>query len=250
MLKTCLWLPALCLAAFLPSASAQPAYTYVAEYSVPRAQWAEFSENFQKNLAPVLERLVADGTILEFAATANTVHLENGNTHTFWWAAPTFAGTQRVLAELAKLGPGPSLSGIKHRDRLLRSVVYRSKTARATSGFAWVSTTYAQPGKNQQWRELFDKYTKPTYEKLFADGTILGYGADAEFVHTETPGARYTWYLAPSAEAVDKVNAELAAAAQSSTPEERRAVAAAFAEVGVAGSHRDGLDRILVYVHK
>ena len=248
------WLPVvLAAAAFLPLASAQPqsqaVYTFIADWQVPRAQWAAFTEAAMKNTVPVLERLVADGTLIEFAITASVVHLEEGPTHTFWWAADGFADLQRALGELLKVTQFQSaeFSNAKHRDRLLRSVIYESpQKTKLSSGFGHLSVNQIQPGKAQQWRSLFDKYTKPVYDKLLADGVILGYGVDQEWIHTEAPGARYTWYLAPNAEAVDKVNAATAAAQRQSGP----AVGQAFGEVMVPGSHRDSLDRILYYVHK
>jgi hypothetical protein len=251
-LKSGFWL-AVGFAALLPVAPAQQAqtmYTYVAEWAIPRAQWEEFTSAAQKNIIPALERLVADGTIAEFALTANAVHLEQGSTHTLWWTAPSFAGVHRVLDEMLKAPANPAQASARHRDRLLRSLVYRSKPGSATSGFAELSVSYTSPGKAQQWRELYDKYTKPVYEKLLADGVILGYGVDVELVHTENPAARYAWHLAPSAEAVDKVNAAFLAERQRRSPEEIRAIGAAFAEATVGADHRDSLDRIVRYLHK
>ena len=243
----------LALAVFLPLASAQQQtiYTFVGEWTVPRAQWGAFTDAAMKNTVPILEKLVADGTLVEFALTTSVVHTEDGPTHTSWWAATSFAGVSRALAELQKVSQLSEFSGVEHRDRLLRSVVYQSgKTAKLTSGFSHLAVTRVKPGKNREWRELYDKYNKPVSDKLLADGVILGYGVDLELIHTENPGFYGSWYLAPNAESVDKVNAAVAAAQQQATPVERRAIAAAFADVTVAGSHRDSLDRIIYYVHK
>ena len=253
MFKRNRWLWALLLSAVYPCAQAQQpqtVYTHVAEWAVPRAQWDEFASSMQKSSVPILEKAIANGTILEFALTATVVHTEEGSTHTMWWASTTFSGTQRVLAELLRATPStPGLSG-KHRDRLLRSVIYNSKPAKLTSGFAYLSITSVPPGKGAQWRQYFDKYTKPVYDKLFADGAILGYGVDVEFIHTDAPGPRFGWYLAATGEAMDKVNEAFDAAQQAGSPQERQAAAAALNEVSAVAGHRDALDRILVYVHK
>ncbi len=41
-----------------------PVYTYLAHWNVPRAQWAEFIAFGEENAFPVLERMLADGTIV------------------------------------------------------------------------------------------------------------------------------------------------------------------------------------------
>ena len=243
----------LVLAAFLPVASAQPQtiYTFVAEWHIPRAQWGAFTDAAMKNTVPILERLVTDGTLVEFAITTSVVHTEEGPTHTSWWAATSFAGVNRALAELLKVSQLSEFSGAKHRDRLLRSVIYEGgKTAKLTSGFVHLGVSQMKPGKAREWRELYDKYNKPVADKLLADGVVLGYGVDAELIHTDNPAYRFAWYLAPDAASVDKVNAAITAAQQQGTPVERRAIAAAFADVTVPGHHRDSLDRIIHYVHK
>ena len=255
MFKTFLTLSVLCFAAdCVPAAKAQPAqtvYTYVAEYGLPRASWDDFVARWQKVSVPVLDRLVADGSIIEYGASATVVHHEGAPTHSLWWAANTFAGTQRVLAELAKSGPPPAaIPGTTHRDRLLRSVVYRAGKASQTGGFSELSMNVVKPGKAQLWRETYDKYTKPVLEKLFAEGTITGYGVDQEHVHTENLGARFEWIMYPSAEAIDKANAAFAADREKRTADERSAITAAYRDIFEPGAHRDGLDRVIRWVHK
>ena len=43
---------------------AHPVYTYVSQFQVPRAQWAQFAEDSEKTVNPILEHLMADGTII------------------------------------------------------------------------------------------------------------------------------------------------------------------------------------------
>ena len=255
ILGTRLSLIALVLPALLPCVAAaqqqeKPIYTFVAEWSVPRAQWDEASAFFEKGSRPVLDRMMADGSIVEWARTVSVVHPETGPTHTLWWSGPTIAGIQRVLGELLKLTPSPALAGAKHRDRLLRSLVYRSRASGSATGYISLGYTQAQPGKGREWLEFYNMYAKPVYEQLLADGTILGYGVDVELVHTEDPGTRLPWVLVPNAEALDKVEAAIDAARAKAGPEGLKAYSAAMAEVVVPGTHRDSLDRVVSYVHK
>ncbi len=198
----------------------------------------------------MLERLLAGGVITEYGTDATLVHVDGVPTHSIWWCAPTFAGTQRVLDEFAKLPPNPLLASIKHRDRFLVSIVNQTKSGKVSGGYFQLSINFVKPGKGQEWREMFDKYTKPVMEQLMADGTLMGYGADREYVHTETPAARYEWVMTANADGIDKVAAAFAAASAKRSAEERRSIAAAFREVSEPGTHRDGLTRVVEWKHK
>jgi hypothetical protein len=245
-------LPLLIPFAALAQQQEAPVYTYVAEWTVERARWGDFSAFLDKNTKPVLNRLVSDGTILEWGSTENTIHTDERSTHSVWWAAPAFSGTQRVLDELAKVpgGTGAQPGITKHRDYLLRSIIFRSRHSGETTGYLLTSYNVVKPGKGREWRELWEKNTKPALENLLEQRTILGYGLDVEHVHTGNPGGRYAWIVAPNAEAVDKVNAAFDAIQQKLTPEARREMGAAYLEVSAPEAHRDGLERIVNYVRK
>ncbi len=225
-------------------------FTFVALWNVPRAQWAEFTAFWEKNTRPVLDRLLADGTIVGYGNFATVVHTEDGFTHGGWWETTSIAAVERALGELLKLPPNPATIGARHRDHLFRNVSFRARSMQATSGYLWVSVSQVQPGKAREWRELWDKYTKATYDELQANGTISGYWVEVEHVHTQNPGWRYIAYVAPSADAVDKVREAFAALERKRSPEENRAIGAAFADVIVPGSHWDYFARVTNYAHK
>ncbi len=228
-----------------------PTFTYVSEWAVPRAQWADWVAYAQKNTKPIFEKAMADGTIIGWGMYTTVVHDDSGITHGSWYEATSIAAIEKVGAELAKLPQNTILTAAtKHRDYLLRSTFHRSKAASGSNGYLWVNATQIQPGKGQQWRELWDKYNKPYFEELHASGTLLAYWIDVEQVHTENPGWVYVVYTAASADAVDKVGSGLAARAQKRSPEENRAIGEAFAGVTVAGTHRDFFARVSHYSQK
>ena len=185
----------LLLAPLVASAQQQqepPTFTFVAEWAIPRAQWADFVAFNEKNGKPALDKLLADGTLIGYGTYATVVHQEERETHGTWFEATSIANIEKALGELLKLPPNPAITtGAKHHDFLLRSPLHRTKAARGTNGYLWVSSTQLQPGKGQEWRELFDKYTKPVYDELLANGTILAYWIDVEQVHTDNPNWRY-----------------------------------------------------------
>ncbi len=235
-------------------------YTRVAQWQIERQHWDAYEKDFKKNAQPVLEKLVADGVITEFGSDRTTIHAPDSFSHATWWSGKTQAAVEQALEALvaseAKLSPeerkrqDTDFAGTRHADLLLRSILYKSRTVKADRGYGIVSATKVQSGKAQEWQALWDKYTKPVYEKLYADGTVTGYGIDVEQVHTGDPGMRYAWHIVPNAEALDKVNAAFEAVRQKSSPEERRAIGRMFAEVSEGGAHRDHMSQIIAYSAK
>ena len=58
---------------------------------------------------------------------------------------------------------------------------------------------------------------------------------------------RFFWQMLPDADALDKVQAALYAAREKRTPEERRAIGQAFAELTDAAAHRDSRSNVIFY---
>lgn len=234
---------ALCLLVPVTAAAQQQprepdVYTYVAQWGVARAQWAAATAQFDRLVRPVLERRVADGTLVGWGRFETVVHEENGMTHGNWWTATSIAGLERVREELIKLPPNPALAGASHSDLLLRSLISRGGATAPSSGYLWVAAFQVQPGKGQEWRDLWDRHVKPVFDELLASGAISSYSVDVEHVHTQNPGWRYIVYVAPNAEGVDKVRAGLVPFFQN------RAVMDEFNSVLVPGAHWDYFARI------
>jgi hypothetical protein len=130
---------------------------------------------------------------------------------------------------------------------MLRSVAYHNRTVKTEKGYGTVSIQKIQASKVQDYMALYDKYTKPVLEQLYKDGALTGYGVDAELIHTDDPGFRYFWQMVPDADALDKVQAAFNAAREKRTPEERRAIGQAFAELTDATAHRDSQSAVTYY---
>lgn len=224
-------------------------YTFVAEWAIPRADWGTWVASTEKNTRPILERHAAAGHLVDWAVYQTAVHDDSGITHGIYWTAPNYAALIRVLEDLLKAPPAVT-TATKHRDYLVRSVVGKAKPSAVTTGLLYVSAFLVQPGKGQQWRELWEKYNRPSFDESFARGDLLAYSVTVEDVHTLDPGWRWVVSIAPSAEADDRATQASEAANQKRSAEERRAIAAAFADVLTPGSHRDFYARVLAYWHK
>jgi len=236
----------LLLLALPVAAQEAPVYTFLTHWNVPRAQWAEFTAFEEESVRPVLERMLADGTIVAWGSTVAVIHEQGGTTHEVYWAASSIAGIERAREELAKIPSSPVLSGAKHHDHLLQSLIHRGSTTDTTTGYLYVSIVKVQPGRGQAWRAVWEKYFKPTYDELLANGTILAYEVSIQYVHTQDPRYRYVWYITPSADAEDKVNEAYTAVFEKEAP----AIFAALSAVAIRSEHRDVFRRVLSYAHK
>ena len=103
-----------------------PMYSYVANWQIPRAHWADMAKGNSANKA-ILDKALADGTIVGYGNDENLVHQPDGETHDSWWSAMSMAGLVKVLDQFYA-SPGdasPALeSATKHWDSVLVSRYY------------------------------------------------------------------------------------------------------------------------------
>ena len=88
------------------------------------------------------------------------------------------------------------------------------------------------------------------YEQFLRDGWITSYEIDTGEVHTMDAGWVYLAYVAPSLEAVDKINNAFRIRVEKRAPEENQAINSALQAIAVAGSHRDYMARANSYATK
>src|SRR3989441_12732098 len=87
--------------AALPQMEPTPTvYTFVSQFQVPRANWAGYSEDTEKTVVPILEKLTADGTILSWSTFEQLVHTPDGYTHGAAWSSTSIAGLDRKSTRL------------------------------------------------------------------------------------------------------------------------------------------------------
>jgi hypothetical protein len=202
-------------------------YTRVAQWQIARPHWGAYEKDQKKNMVPVMEKLLADGVIVEFGADRTTVHSPDGYTHSTWFSSKSLAGLEKALDTLVesetKLTPeerkkqDTDFAGTKHADMILRSVSFKNRTVKTDKGYGTVSVQKLLPGKAQDYQDLWDKYTKPVLEQLYKDGAVTAYGSTPSlFTPATRPGSLATdaRRRCPDKEAAFE-------AARQRTPEER-----------------------------
>ena len=237
---------ALALVAAAPAqAQDQTHYTFVSFWAVPRAQWTDF-EKAQEQTNSVLERLVADGTLVAWGSDASLVHTEEGYTHGDWFVSTSQSGITKALEALRSLSRTQALaSTTKHIDLMLHTIAHGGKTARASSGYLRVAFWRAKPGRGDDIQQFFKKYIQPDLDAGVADGSVLMYNFDFEQIHTDAPGGYDLAVVYANGDGLDKSAAMLAAHAK-----ENPAAGEGFGAMLVTEAHRDSLTRILAFQHK
>jgi hypothetical protein len=184
-----------------------PVYTYVAEWSVPRAQWADMEKVADQD-RPVLDKLVADGILTGYGAYTNLIHQEGEPTHGTWFSASSEGNLLKALETIYKqpsLVSAPVQAASKHWDQILVDRNYNSKPG-ASSGYLALSQWEVKPSERRSYDELVKNSLVPMLEKLLAEGTITSYGFDTEDYHQNPIGTVYEYFTVPDAASLDKAN--------------------------------------------
>jgi hypothetical protein len=187
-------------------------YTYVADWNIPREKWADMEKSSASD-QKILDKAIADGTIVGYGNDATLVHQGDGVTHDDWWSAMSLAGVLNVLDQVEKAGGGTTsvlTSATSHFDNVYVSRYYNWHPGAVKDVYTYEASYRLKPGAPDDAVETLSKrLIVPLLEKLFADGTVREYEVDTQEIHTEAPGMFTIVYLTANADGLDKVNAAL-----------------------------------------
>jgi hypothetical protein len=232
--------------AALPQMEPTPiVYTYVSQFQIPRANWAQFAEENEKMFVPVAEKMMADGTILSWSTFEQVVHTPEGYTHGAAWSSTSIAGLMKVLDEVRKGGPRPAqIAATKHEDLLMQSTMYHAGSG--TSAYLRVVCSMAKADKPEGYTATLKKLLVPTFEEQLKKGVATSYGVDQQYVNTAAQSVRCVVITYPNAESMDKWATAINTTMSKWSPAER----AEFAASTVLDSRRDIMARITHSGHK
>ncbi|MGA9527412.1 MAG: hypothetical protein WBS24_04795 [Terriglobales bacterium] len=239
---------ALCVAASLPARAQMsdvkekpPMYSYVSFWNIPRAQWGEMQKADAAD-QDILQKALASGTLVGYGNDVSLVHQPEGYTHDEWWSSMSMAGLMQVLEAFYKSGSAASpvlASSTKHADAIMVSRYYNWHSGSVKGGYTHGSSYKLKgDGGDEEVATLSKNFIVPLMEKLVGDGTVSEYEVDTQAVHTDAPGTFWIFYIMPTAEGLDKVNAALEAALKSSP-----FAGPAFGSMVDFSAHRDDLVR-------
>jgi len=232
--------------AALPQMEPAPTvYTFVSQFQVPRANWAAYSEDSEKSIVPILEKLTGDGTILSWSTFEQIVHTTDGYTHGAAWSSTSISGLMKVLDEVRKAGPRPGqIAATKHEDYLMQTRMYHAGSGTPT--YLRVVCSNAKADKLEGYSTTLKKLLVPTFDEQVKKGVATYYGVDEQYVNTGAPSMRCVVITYPNAEGMDKWAAAINATMAKWSPAER----AEFTGSTVLDSRRDIMARITHSGHK
>ena len=220
-------------------------YTYVSQFQIPRANWAQYAEDNEKTFVPVVEKSLADGSIASWSTFEQVVHTPDGYTHGAAWSSNSIAGLMKVLDEVRKNGPRPGqIAATKHEDYLMQSTMYHAGSG--TETYLRVICSMAKADKPEGYTAMLKKFLVPTFEEQLKKGAATYYGVDEQYVNTSAPSTRCLVITYPNADGIDKWATAINATMGKWSPAER----AEFAGATVPDSRRDILTRITHSGHK
>ncbi len=228
------------------NANAQPIFTYVNAWGVPRAEWGDVAKIGAAEKA-TLDPLVANGTLLGYGFFENRVHSVNGLTHGTWVQASSLANLFKAL-EMIYAQPevtAPVLAHATHFDYLMSSNSYKTSAINNGTGYIRVISAQIQPGKMPEFNTVYNRYLVPVLDRLAAEGGILGYQRDQEYNVENAPGRVFLAMVTGDAEGLDKIRIAFDALLNGNP-----AVAQELNAVAVPNSRNDTLARVTAMTHK
>lgn len=218
-----------------------PMYTYVSNWAIPRAQWADMQKADDAD-RPILEKALSSGAIISYGSDLNLVHTPDGETHDDWWSAMSMAGLMNVLDQFYQTGNATSSvlsSATKHWDEIVVSRYYNWHSGPIKNGYTHIGFYQLKPDAPDDALDTLSKnLIAPLLEKELAAGTIAEYEIDTQAIHTDNPGGFTIIYVATNAEGLDKVAANVEQAIKSNP-----LAASAFGSATKSSAHRDELIR-------
>jgi len=216
-----------------------PMYSYIANWQIPRPHWADIAKQYATNNA-ILEKDLADGTIVGYGNDENLIHESDGFTHDNWWSAMSMAGIVKVLDQLSASGGTTSsvlTSATKHWDLIFVSRYYNWHSGSYKGAYIRVGAYKLKADAPDDAVDTLSKnLVVPLLEKMLSDGTIVEYEVDTLAIHTEAPGNFWIAFIAPKGEGLDKAEAAIA-----DTLKNQPLSGPAFGSMTDQNGHRDEL---------
>lgn len=185
-----------------------PIYTYLAEWAVPRAQWPEMVKLDDQD-RPLMDKLVADGTLISYGAYTNLIHQEGEPTHGTWFTATSEGNLLKAL-EAVYAQPGSTTAPVqgasKHWDQILVSRIYNQRPGKSEGGYLAADQWDVKPGEMRAYNDLVKTSVVPVFEKLLADGVVTKYGMESEDFHTQKLGRVTFYFMTTDAAGIDKAS--------------------------------------------
>ncbi len=265
-----------CISSFAQQAQPQmQPLTFWYEYAVNPGKEDDFMDLVKTVGQPVRDKLMAEGVVMAWGVDTPLLRVPGNATHVIWYAVNDYAGVEKVdtamRAQIAKLNdeaakPGSTKKGqkpaasvtarlgevadmTKVHDYLTRDLVigFSPSSASGSLPFTRYNFVKVKPGKGADFRKAWEKYNKPVFEKLAADGVIIAYGLSVEDIRTDGDFTHYAWYAVKDLASFDKVRAAFIADRDHRSQEEQDAISHLFVSLQDPDAARSEVLRSLIF---
>lgn len=263
-----------CVSSVAQQAKPQP-LTFWYVYTINSGKEDEFIDLIKTVGQPVRDKLMADGVVLAWGVQTSMLRVPGMGTHWIWYVVNDWSGIEKVdgamRAQIAKFSssdstaaagkkgakPGASVSDrlreiadmSKTHDYVTRGIVSEesSSTPAGVLPYTRYNFVKVKPGKAADYRKAWEKYNKPVFDKLLADGVILGYGMEVEEVRTSGEFTHFVWLDTKDLGAMEKFRAAFLADRDHRTQEEQDAIGNLFNSLVDADASRSEIARSLIF---
>ncbi|HEX6729264.1 MAG TPA: hypothetical protein VF074_04600 [Pyrinomonadaceae bacterium] len=267
-----------CSAVMGQQAQPQPQpLTFFYAYNVVPGKEDEFMNLIKTVGAPVRDKLMAEGVVLAWGMETPILREPGSTTHLIWFSVANWSGIEKVLngmeaqlqklateeakrtesAHAAKQKPAPTtaertreiLDMTKTRDYLTRDIVsnFGAPPAAGVLPMTRYNFVKVKPGKGAEYRRAWEKYNKPVYDKLVADGVVMAYGLAVEEVKTDGDFTHFIWIGTADMSAFDKIGPAFAADRARRSEEERNAIQDLFGSLTEPDKNRSIVTRSRIF---
>jgi hypothetical protein len=189
------------------SARAQEAsgpYTLVCEWNVQRALWPTFAAGADRDLKPLMQKALADGSITGWGMFETVVHAQDGPTHGLWVTADHISALLDFQSGLAKLAPNSGMAYAKHEDLLLNHALYHGKDGTSGPGYLLVGSFAVKAGQMADFISQFKGLFDASFEEMLKAGEINSFGLELPEVQTMPIGTAYAYVFSTDSKTMEK----------------------------------------------
>lgn len=237
--RLCIAAAVVCLLATAAPAQQPQPLTIISDYTIRPGQEAAWDELVRTVGAPVRNQLMQEGVVLGWGVDVTVLRVPGAPTHSIWVTVNGWSGLEKYLAALSAAVariPAERVNQIldlsRTRDFIIRDVISGHGPSPPPAGvmpFSRLNIRKVQPGKGRDFLQVWNRYNKPVFDKLVADGVLWAYGVSVEAVPTSNEFTHVIWMSGLDLESVNaRVGAAFAADRQARSEQERTQIGQAF----------------------